>query len=398
MRRLFFTFFLSTAATFSSFAQVDTTKSISEQIMTERDNLLNVLSDSLKKNEDEIQKLTNRLLTDRIQDREKIAALEKLQLALDKRTKTLEEAPKTRVKYNGQLAFTELLSLQRDLQPARLFSNSQSFFTQIGSISNLQKYASFSSWKTEYDNWYQSQKKSDQMLQLLNGSIGLISDVSNKIPLYGSIVQTVSSGISSAITNFGGKFQNLKDKTPSMLKLLNAVSQFENQKAIIDHEWEQINKELNQLQIENELLLKDQFKYYGINYDDYKSNYLDATLDSDRDKFKNECRITINEKLNALDNDPNTKRKWLGQVEIYMYKVQSLRIRFGNLTNRMLTNMDKYENLIELFSDDTKFPRELTTSIKETGKSLNVVKKSISETFKPEKYIEDSAIMYIEKN
>lgn len=384
-----------------SFSQTDTTKSVSEQIKTERDNQLNEIRDNLKKNEDEIKKLTDKLAASeksKTQEKDKIADLEKLQLALDKRTKTLEEAPKTKVNFNGQLAFTELLSIQRDLQPAQLFSSSQDFFSQLGSISNLQKYQSFSNWKTEYDKWYQSQDKSDQMLQLMNSSIGLIGDISNKVPLYGSIVQTVSSGISTVIANVGRRHKDLISKTPSMLKLLSSTSQFENQKAIIDHEWEQINKELNQLQAENEFLLKDQLKYYRIDYDDYKSKYLGATLDSDRDKFKNDCRKAINDILSALDSDQNTKGKWLGQVETYMYKVQSLRMRFGSLTNRMLSNIDRYEKLIELFSDDNKFPSELTTSIKGLGKTLSSVRKNFSGTFKPEKYIEDSAVMYIEKS
>ena len=401
MKQLFLSLVLSASITFVSFAQVDTTQSVSEQIKSERDNQLNELRDDLKKNEDVILELTDKLTLSeksKIQDKEKIADLEKLQLALDKRTKTLEEAPKTKANFNGQLAFTELLSIQRDLQPAQLFSSSQDFFTQIGNISNLQQYESFSKWKISYDNWYQSQDKNDQMLQLLNSSVSLIGDISNKVPLYGSVVQTVTSGLSTVIVNAGKKHKDLASKTPSMLKLLIATSQFESQKAFIDHEWEQINKELNQLLSENEKLLSSQLKYYGIDYEDYELQYLDATLDSDRDKFKNECRITIKDKLDSLDNDQNTKGKWLGQVEIYMYKVQSLRIRFGNLTNRMLTNLDRYEDLIVLFSDNTKFPSELTNSILGLGKTLSSVRKNFSLTFKPEKYIEDSAVMYIEKN
>lgn len=387
--------------THHSFAQQDSVHSVAEQIKQERDYQLNEIRENLKKNEEEIRKLTDKLANSEKSknlDKDKIADLEKLQLALDKRTRTLEEAPKTKVNFNGQLAFTELLSIQRDLQPAQLFSSSQDFFNQLGNIGNLQKYTSFLSWKSEYDKWYQSQDKNDQMLQLLHGSIGLIGDISNKIPLYGSIVQTVSSGVGAVVAGLGKKHKELLNRTPSMLKLLNATSQFEHQKAIIDHEWEQINVELNQLQVENDLLLKDQLSYYGISYNEYSKRYMDATLDTDRDKFKNDCRATINSALTMLDNDPESRGKWLGQVETYMYKVQSLRLRFGNLTNRMLSNLQRYDKLIELFSDDVKFPSELTNTIRGVGKTLSSVRKNFSTTFKPEKYIEDSAVMYIERN
>ena len=63
----------------------------------------------------------------------------------------------------------------------------------------------------------------------------------------------------------------------------------------------------------------------------------------------------------------------------------------------MLANIKRYEKLIELFSDDSKFAKEFTISVKGIGESLSSVKKNFSVTFKPEKYIEDSVVMYIER-
>lgn len=370
--------------------------SISDQIKIERDIQLNLLNDKLKNNEEEVKILTERIATAAL-DKEKIASLEMLQLRLDERLKILEEAPKTKINLNGQLAFTELLSIQRDLEPAKLFQSSIDFFDQLASMGNLKKYPSFNSWKEQYDKWYTTQNKNDQMLQLLNSSITLISDVANQVPLYGSIVQTASSGISTVISNLGSRHKDLVGKTPSMLLLLNTTSQFENQKAIIDHEWELINKELMQLQKENAELLNEQLNYYGIKHNDFDANYMSTSLDDVRDRFKNKCRETINDKLIFLESDLKTKGKWMGQVETFMYKVQSLRLRFGQLTNRMLSNLDRYESLISIFSDSSKFPVEFTNEINGLEDKLNSVRKNFSVTFKSEKYIEDSAIMYIER-
>lgn len=397
MKNLILTFAFSTALTACLYGQNDTTVSISDKIKMERDNELNSYKNKLKENDIEIKKLQDKL-SESGTNQVKIATLDGLQQKLDERIKALETASKRKANYNGQLALIELLSVQRDLQPAQLFSSSQTFFSQLGNISNLQNYPSFTTWKTEYDKWYVKQDKDDQMIELVNSSIGLIGDVANKVPLYGSIVQTVSSGIGTLISSFGNKHKELKEKTPEMLRLLNATSQFENQKAIIDHEWEQINKELSQLQVENDKLLREQLKYYGIDYNQYESEYLNATLETERDRFKTKCRTTLNTKITAFDKDTVTAYKWLGQVETYMYKVQSLRIRFGNLTNRMLSNIDRYEQLIKIYSDKTKFPQELTDKIEGLGKTLSSVKKNFSTTFKPEKYIEDSAVMYIDKS
>ncbi|MGI9527128.1 MAG: hypothetical protein ACR2MS_08475 [Weeksellaceae bacterium] len=397
MKILLLTLAFSTALTVGLYGQNDTTVTISDKIKMERDSELNSYKNKLKENDIEIKKLQDKL-SESNNNQVKIATLEGLQQKLDERIKALESASKRKANYNGQLALIELLSVQRDLQPAQLFSSSQTFFSQLGNISNLQNYPSFTTWKTEYDKWYVKQDRDDQMIELVNSSIGLIGDVANKVPLYGSIVQTVSSGIGTLISSFGNKHKELKKKTPEMLRLLNATSQFENQKAIIDHEWEQINKELSQLQAENDKLLREQLKYYGIDYNQYESEYLNATLETERDRFKTKCRTTLNTKITAFDKDTVTANKWLGQVETYMYKVQSLRIRFGNLTNRMLSNIDRYEQLIKIYSDKTKFPQELTDKIEGLGKTLSSVKKNFSTTFKPEKYIEDSAVMYIEKS
>ena len=113
---------------------------INEQIKNERDSQLKDLNDKLKTNEELISKLTEKLAaTDSktATDKEKIKDLETLQLALDDRLRILEETPKTKINLNGQLAFTELLSIQRDIQPVDLFLTSQTFFSQLGNIGKI---------------------------------------------------------------------------------------------------------------------------------------------------------------------------------------------------------------------------------------------------------------------
>jgi chromosome segregation ATPase len=385
---------------FSSLAQNQET-TINEQIKNERDAQLKDLNDKLKTNEELISKLTEKLAaTDSktATDKEKIKDLETLQLALDDRLRILEETPKTKINLNGQLAFTELLSIQRDIQPVDLFLTSQTFFTQLGNIGKIQQYNGFNTWKSEYDKWYKKQGQEDPLVNVINTSINLISTASSAVPLYGTMVNTAISGVSSLVTTMGKKEKDLYDRTPQMLLLLNVTSQFEQQKSIIDHEWTLINKELEQLQKENTELLQEQMTYYGISMEGYQSRYLKATLDSDREAFKNECRKIISDKLSGLDKTPSSKGKWLGQVETYMYKVQSLRLRFGQLTTRMMANIEQYENLISVYSDATQFPAEFTSKINGLNSPLNSLKNKFYSSFNPARYIEDSAVMYIERN
>ena len=373
---------------------------ITEQIKTDRDNQLKELNEKLKNNEEIVNRLTEKLAaTDNntASDKEKIVDLEKLQFALDNRLKILEEAPKTKINLNGQLAFTELLSIQRDIQPLELFLTSQSFFDQLGNIGKIQQYKSFASWKTDFDKWYEKDGKTDAMTGLLQNSLTLISTASSVVPLYGTMVNTAISGVTTLMGTLGKKEKNLYDKTPEMLKILTISSQFEQQKSIIDYEWKLINQELEQLQKENTLLLDEQMNYFAINKQRYENRYLRATLDSEREQFKNECRKSISEKIATLDRSSETKGKWLGQVETYMYKVQSLRLRFGQLTTRMLANIDQYESLLQNYSDSGKFPLEFTSKIIAMNNPLNNLRNNFYSSFNPAKYIEDSAVMYIER-
>lgn len=246
----------------AAFAQAQT--EITEQIKTDRDNQLKELNEKLKNNEEIVNRLTEKLAaTDNktASDKEKIEDMEKLQFALDTRLKILEEAPKTKINLNGQLAFTELLSIQRDIQPLELFLTSQSFFDQLGSIGKIQQYKSFTTWKTDFDKWYEKDGKSDAMFGLLQNSLSLISTASSAVPLYGTMVNTAISGVTSLVGTLGKKEKDLYDKTPEMLRILTISSQFEQQKSIIDHEWNLINQELEQLQKENALLLNELLCY-----------------------------------------------------------------------------------------------------------------------------------------
>lgn len=393
MKNIIFVMLIIITAASSLFAQPDPNL-VSEQIKNKRDSVLDSLATKLRDNELTIRRIQNELSSlQNASTSQKLNRVEALQNALENRMNILEAAPKKRTSLNGQLAFTELLSIQRDIQPATLFLASKEFFSQLGSVNQLHGYKDFTNWKVEYDKWHQDQNKNDQMLALLNSSVKLISDAANNLPMYGPIVQTVSTGITTIVAN--KKNKELVKTTPAMLSLLNSISQFEQQKASIDHEWQLINKELDQLQKENISLVKEQLDYYGLSEADYKARYVNQFLDTQRDTYKSSCLRIIATKHAALDASPESSKLWLGQVETYMYKVQSLRMRFGQLTSRMLSNLERYEQLIELYSDNTKFHPEFVKNLKDLNNSLSLVRKTFSTSFNPAKYIEDSSIMYI---
>ena len=373
---------------------------VNDQIKREREVQIDRLNQQLESTEDEITKIREEMSA--LADRNIEGRIQKLGELVDKqdhRLAILENKRKTFISLNGQLAVAELLSLQRDVKPAKLFSASQRFFVALGEVSNLQNYDEFRAWKSEFDAWYASKGKEEKRFDFLNQAVSLISNTANNVPLYGTIVNTVSSGIFSLIGGIGKDGKKLAEKTPNMLYLLNAVSQFESQRADINNEWKSINEELEALQKENGALLDDQIEFYGLKRADWQG-YLSATTERDRDEFKNRIRQTIEKKMSELSDDPATSKSWMLHVEKYMYRVQSIRIRFGQLTSRMLSNIRRYRELIDLFSNREKFPTatsKFNEKVAALGGLLVDVEKTFGEFFNPARYIEDSAVMYIEQ-
>lgn len=375
-----------------------TTESVTEQIKIERDFELNNLNAQLRANEENIKALTEKLArsqSSETNEKQQVEDLKKLQFELDNRIKILEEAPKIEVKRNGQIAFTELLSIQRDLMPATLFQSSLIFSKNISDVTNLQNYDEFKKWNKEYNSWYSKQDKRDQILNLVSNSINLISDATRSVPLYGSVAQTATSGLLSIINN-SKLSSELRSTTPEMINLLNAVGQFESMKSIIDHEWVLINEELKQLSFENKKLLDEQLDYYQIDTKLY-DQYLKTSLDYQRDEIKIKCKDLIDKKLSLFESDELTKRQWQGNVKIYMFRVQSLRLRFGQLTMRMLSNINQYEKLVETFSVSSKFPSSFTYKIQNIGENLEALRANFNGTFRPEQYLNDTPVMYLNR-
>jgi len=141
-------------------------------------------------------------------------------------------------------------------------------------------------------------------------------------------------------------------------------------------------------------LVDNQILFYEIDKAKYDT-FLIATLDNDIDNFKVYCKDKILEKLKYLENGNNPN--WMGNVETYMYQVQSVRIRFGELTGRMLVNIEKYEKLFSKYTDPNKFSSEFVNKAKNLKIDLALVKENFILQFKPNKYIEDSAVMYIKR-
>ena len=366
---------------------------VSEQIIKERDSLLLNLNKQLEDNAIKLKSLQGEF-SDLNPNRtsQRLGSLDSIISKQENRITLLENSRKIQLKLNGQLAFTELMSIHRDIKPSNLLLSSQEFFSKVAAINNPMNYPAYEAWFKEYQEWYERKKGKDNWLDLINKSITVLNEPASNVPLYGSLFQTFSTGITSAMEIVGGTGRDLRDQTPAMLNVLNTASQFSQQQSIIDNEWTSINEELNKLEDEYKRLLEEQAKYYGLDMSAVKQ-YQNATLDSERETLKNNFRKAINDRISKWEKEGNKDR--LTEVERFMVKTQSLRQRFGQLTLRMKSNIGKYQELITQFSKNDAFADEFRTKLLELQSSIDQVDSNFNAVFNPSKYIEDSAVMYI---
>jgi len=384
--------YLILVCTFSALV-VQAQDQVSLQIIKERDSLLLNLNKQLEDNAIKLKSLQGEF-SDLNPNRtsQRLGSLDSIISKQENRITLLENSRKIQLKLNGQLAFTELMSIHRDIKPSNLLLSSQEFFSKIAAINNPMNYPAYEAWFKEYQEWYERKKGKDNWLDLINKSITVLNEPASNVPLYGSLFQTFSTGITSAMEIVGGTGRDLRDKTPEMLNVLNTASQFSQQQSIIDNEWKSINEELNKLENEYNRLLEEQAKYYGLDMSAV-AQYQNATLDSERETLKNKFRKSINNKISEWEKQGN--KDWLTEVERFMVKTQSLRQRFGQLTLRMKSNIGKYQELITHFSKNDSFAEEFRTKLRDLESSIDQVDSNFNAVFNPSKYIEDSAVMYI---
>ena len=99
-------------------------------------------------------------------------------------------------------------------------------------------------------------------------------------------------------------------------------------------------------------------------------------------------KIAENKIVEERESNPEN---WKQNYHDQMLAVQNLKIRFGDITFRILENLNKYEGLIEKYKKDPY----LKDKMSDLELKLDIVKNSFESTFNPQEYIKASNEMYI---
>ncbi|CAN5287324.1 hypothetical protein BH23BAC2_BH23BAC2_07800 [soil metagenome] len=386
--------FLFTLITFISFSQItDENRSVTDLVLSElnrerlvqRENLelrikqidskISSLDESLKNTSSSTEKVEK--LVQRVQ------ILEEKQSELDKNVVSV-------YKYNYSSAVLNLVSMEREIKPLNLFNSSREFYTTLDKVSNPMSYEGYSSWFKEFEKYINANKKEEAKLAALSHLLSVTGNLAEGTPFTGMFAGSLFDGIGMFVNSINKKDKNLKEKSLQMYKLTTSVSQFTHDKDLIETEWKEITKNLDELkELQDAAMEKNLVDILKINRAEFKKNFTDETDAKKRTQYIIEVSKIAENKIaeEKTKNPENWKQDYYNQ----MVTVQNLKIRFGTITFRILENLDNYKTLINKYGKD----EFLKDRIAQLDLKLNMVRNSFESTFNPQVYIKASNEMYI---
>ncbi|WBL20810.1 hypothetical protein [Zunongwangia sp. HRR-M8] len=314
---------------------------------------------------------------------ERVKFLEERQSEIDKNTVSV-------YKYNYSSAVLNLASMEREIKPLNLFNSSREFYSTLDKVSNPMHYDGYKEWFGKFQNFVKEEQDSNASLAALNHIMAVTGDLSQGTPFVGMFAGSLFDGIGTFIESLNRRQKELQKQSIEMLKLTTSVSQFTHDKDLIETEWEAINKSLDELRSLQDKEMKENFvNMLGVNLEEFERKFTEETDAKKRTQYILDIsKIAENKIVEEREKNPEN---WKQSYHDQMLAVQNLKIRFGDITFRILENLKKYEGLIEKYNKDPYLKKEMG----ELKLKLDIVKNTFESTFNPQEYIKASNEMYI---
>jgi hypothetical protein len=313
--------------------------------------------------------------------------LERVQ-ALEDKQKAVEQNELNIFQANYQAAVVNLVYMDREIKPVLLFKTSKEFFELLTETTNPMDYPGYKDWYQKFHDFIEKNKKTSVSLNVLANMVDYSGTVASSIPLGGPVTVLFFSGLESFINSLGKKKKELKDESEKMFELTTKLSQFAHDKSNVEHDWETITKELNEMHSHYDTVLNQNLRSLGISGRDFNMKF-----NNESDAEKRYAYITeIRQKASAVVASQKTAlpKDWKENIYFSLMDVQSLKLRFGEITFRMHENMDEYNDLLKHYSNDPV----IGVKIAALEKKLNELKDVFDNAFNPLDYLHSATRMY----
>jgi len=313
--------------------------------------------------------------------------LERVQ-ALESRQKAVEQNELDIYKANYQSAVVNLISMDREIKPLLLFNTSREFFGDLNQAGNPMNYAGYKEWFAKFNNYAKANKSEESLLNITNNMLVFAGDNAQYVPVIGPISSVLFAGMATYVTSLSKRDKVLREQSEKMISLTMKVSQFDYDKGEIEHEWELITDELMNLQTLYTRCLNSNLAMLKIDTTTFYGNF---SAESDAEK-RYQYLTSIRQKASDFVDTQRAAapKDWKEAVYNQMNQVQSLKMRFGQITFRINENIYKYGGLFDKYKPDPEIGAKMT----DLQNKLLGLKEIFDKAFDPLDYINSATRMY----
>lgn len=380
----------------TSFAQADSTLASDKNI---RNKVLSDIQDNLDKKtkniDQTIAKLDHKVDSLDVEiaaSRDARDKADKLLLrvqALEKKQQTVEENELYVYQANYQSAIINLVSMDKEIKPLVLFNSSKNFFSTLNETADPMKYPGYQEWYKKFYDYIEKEKDHEPALNVLHDMIQLSGNLTGAAAITGPVAQALFLGINSFINSLGAKKKELRDESQKMFLLTAKLSQFDYDKDLVEQQWEIVTKDLEKLQIHYDTILNQNLVLLKVPRLDYMAAFNKQTDAERRYEFLTDLRKAASRLV--TERRETDLKSWKQPIYYELMDVQSLKMRFGDLTFDIRGIISKYEELVKKYRGDP----EIGLKVQALEVKLNALSDTFDGAFDPIEYINSATRMYL---
>jgi hypothetical protein len=308
--------------------------------------------------------------------------------ALEDRQKAIDQNDLYIFQANYQSAIVNLVSMEREIKPLILFNSTKTFFDQLGQASNPMNYPGYKDFYGQFNKYMENNKAEETTLGVASNVLSSFGTETGAVPVTGPMTYALFSGMSSYMASLGGKHKDLREESEKMLILTIKVSQFDYDQGLVENEWANIEAELDNLQKLYAQELAQDLATLRIDPKDFNASFSQQSDAESRYQYLTQMRQAAAD-VAATQKEKNPK-DWKQKIYYQMMDVQSLKLRFGQITFRISENIARYNSLFDKYKSDP----QIGTQIVGLQAKLNDLRETFDKAFDPLDYISSTTKMY----
>ena len=373
-------------------ASLSTDKNIRNKVLSDiQDNLdkkTKTIDQTLSKLDNRVDSLDVEIVATR-DAREKADKLLLRVQALEQKQQAIEENELYVYQANYQSAIINLVSMDKEIQPLLLFNSAKSFFSTLNETADPMKYPGYQEWYKKFYAYIEKEKDKDPALNVLHDMVQISGNITSATPIAGPVCQALFLGIDSYITSLGNRKKELKEESQKMFLLTAKLSQFDYDKDLIEQQWEIVTNDLGKLQIHYDTILNQNLALLKVSKEEYARRFAKETDAEQRYQFLTELRK--NASALVTDRKSADVKNWKQAIYYELMDVQSLKLRFGELTFDIRGIISRYDDLVFKYKND----QEIGLKVQALGVKLDAMSDTFDSAFDPTEYVNSATRMYL---